>query len=78
MAHINMTQEQRTTGTVKWFDGFRGFGFIDLDDGRNVFVHYAEIDAADGYATLEAGDRVSLQVQPHRKGPRAAKVRVTA
>jgi CspA family cold shock protein len=60
-------------GTVKWFNESKGFGFLSREGGPDVFVHHTEI-VADGYRTLNEGDRVRFEVVDSPKGPRAAKV----
>jgi CspA family cold shock protein len=60
-------------GTVKWFNESKGFGFLSREGGPDVFVHHTEI-MADGYRTLNEGDRVRFEVVDSPKGPRAAKV----
>jgi len=60
-------------GKVKWFNPRKGYGFIGTEDGRDVFVHYADI-AADGFKTLDEGDEVSFDVVDGEKGPRARNV----
>jgi cold shock protein len=63
-------------GTVKWFNGEKGYGFISRDDNApDVFVHYSEIDAT-GYRSLEEGQRVEFEVGQGAKGPQATGVRV--
>lgn len=62
-------------GTVKSFDENRGFGFIVLDDGTEVFVHYSAIEG-EGFRVLKAGDQVSLMVVQGAKGLQAVKVSV--
>lgn len=62
-------------GTVKSFDENRGFGFIVLDDGTEVFVHYSAIEG-EGFRILKAGDQVSLMVVQGAKGLQAVKVSV--
>jgi CspA family cold shock protein len=62
-------------GTVKLFNAEKGFGFISREGGEDVFVHFSAIQA-DGYKTLEDGQRVEFDVQPGRKGEEAANVRV--
>jgi CspA family cold shock protein len=62
-------------GTVKWFNGDKGYGFITLDDGKDVFVHFSAINA-DGYKTLEEGQKVTLDVEDSDRGPQAANVTV--
>ena len=63
-----------TTGTVKWFNGEKGFGFIAREGGDDVFVHFSAIQG-DGYRTLEEGQRVQFEVAPGRKGEEALNVR---
>ena len=61
-------------GKVKWFDGKKGYGFIELEDGSgDVFVHFADI-VGDGYKTLNEGDRVQFEVAQSPKGKKAANV----
>jgi CspA family cold shock protein len=63
-----------TTGTVKWFDASKGFGFISPEDGsKDVFVHHSAISGG-GYKTLEEGQRVTFEVTAGAKGPAAANV----
>jgi cold shock protein len=63
-------------GTVKWFNGEKGFGFIATDGGgADVFVHYSEIDAG-GFRSLDEGQRVEFEVGQGAKGPQATGVRV--
>ena len=63
-----------STGSVKWFDTKKGFGFIAPDDGSDeLFVHYSEIKA-EGFATLEEGQKVEFEVGQGKKGPCATSV----
>ena len=64
-----------TTGTVKWFNGEKGFGFISREGGDDVFVHFSAIQG-DGYRTLEEGQRVQFDVGPGRKGEEALNVQL--
>jgi CspA family cold shock protein len=63
------------TGTVKWFNNEKGYGFIAREGGDDVFVHFSNIQA-NGYRTLEEGQRVEFDVAPGRKGEEAQNVRL--
>jgi CspA family cold shock protein len=65
---------ERETGTVKWFDERKGYGFIDRDNGDDIFVHYSQIAGA-GFRNLQEGERVEFSVGQGRKGPAAEDVR---
>ena len=66
------------SGTVKWFDSRKGFGFISSEDGNDVFVHYSSINKeGDEYATLNENDKVEFDVSEGQKGPQASNVVVT-
>jgi CspA family cold shock protein len=60
-------------GTVKWFNNEKGYGFIAVDGGQDVFVHYSAIQV-DGYKTLDEGQRVEFEVAQGPKGPQADRV----
>ncbi|MDT4959310.1 MAG: cold shock protein [Pseudonocardiales bacterium] len=62
-------------GTVKWFNNEKGYGFIAVDGGEDVFVHYSAIEG-DGYRSLEEDQRVEFQVAQGAKGPQAEAVRI--
>jgi len=64
-------------GTVKWFNSEKGYGFIAVDGGADVFVHYSAI-MMDGYKSLEDGQRVDFEVTQGPKGPQAERVTVVA
>lgn len=64
-------------GTVKWFNAEKGFGFIAVEGGPDVFVHYSAIQS-DGYRTLEEGQSVEFEVVQGPKGPQADTVRLLA
>ncbi len=62
-------------GDVKWFNDKKGYGFIEQEDGPDVFVHQSAIDAT-GFRTLKEGDRVRFDIEEGEKGPAAANVTV--
>ncbi|MEJ2709593.1 MAG: cold-shock protein [Anaerolineales bacterium] len=69
-------QNERTgkvTGTVKWFNASKGYGFIERQGGPDVFVHYSAIQA-DGFRSLEEGQRVEFTIEQGPKGLQAAQV----
>jgi CspA family cold shock protein len=61
------------TGTVKWFNAKKGYGFISDDEGNDVFVHFSAL-MMDGFKVLEEGDKVQFEVVQGEKGPQAANV----
>jgi cold shock protein len=61
------------TGTVKWFNGSKGYGFISREEGDDVFVHYRNIEGS-GFKSLEDGDKVQFEVEQGAKGLQAANV----
>ena len=65
--------DQVETGTVKWFNDEKGFGFIARESGEDVFVHFTAINA-EGRRTLQEGQSVSFEVEPGPKGPQATNV----
>lgn len=65
----------KETGTVKWFNAAKGFGFIQRESGEDVFVHFSAI-ASDGYKSLDEGARVSFEVKKGPKGLQAENVTV--
>jgi len=66
--------QQRLTGTVKWFNDQKGFGFLAVEGGKDVFVHHSAIEAA-GFRSLAEGDHVEFTLEQTPKGPAAANVR---
>ena len=61
------------TGTVKWFNGSKGYGFITREEGEDVFVHYNAIEG-EGFKSLEEGDQVQFEIEQGPKGLQATKV----
>ena len=68
---------ERDTGTVKWFNATKGFGFITRDSGGDVFVHYSAIQVQ-GYRSLEEGQRVQFDIVEGKKGLQAQDVSLVA
>ena len=62
------------TGTVKWFNNTKGYGFITADDGTDAFVHHNEIQG-EGFKSLDEGDKVEFELTQGEKGPKAINVR---
>ncbi|MCF6137527.1 cold-shock protein [Pseudalkalibacillus berkeleyi] len=61
------------TGTVKWFNAEKGFGFIEISEGNDVFVHFSAIQG-EGFKTLEEGQNVSFEIVEGDRGPQASNV----
>lgn len=67
----------RKTGTVKWFNSAKGFGFITQNGGEDVFVHFKSI-VGDGYKSLQENDKVEFTIISGDKGPQASQVSITS
>ncbi|MBN1201847.1 MAG: cold shock domain-containing protein [Anaerolineae bacterium] len=65
--------EERVTGVVKWFNSQKGYGFIQPEEGPDVFVHHSAIQSS-GYRELEEGERVEFTITQGQKGPQASNV----
>ncbi|HZH58443.1 MAG TPA: cold-shock protein [Metabacillus sp.] len=63
----------KTTGTVKWFNSEKGFGFIEIAEGKDVFVHFSAI-TGEGFKTLEEGQKVGFNIVEGNRGPQAEDV----
>ncbi|MCE5280052.1 MAG: cold-shock protein [Planctomycetaceae bacterium] len=64
------------SGTVKWFNNTKGYGFITTEDGKDVFVHYNDI-VGEGFKTLDEGQGVEFEVEEGSKGPKAVNVKLS-
>lgn len=73
MEHLYGGDSNMQTGTVKWFNAEKGYGFIQMEDGNDVFVHFSAI-VGDGYKTLDEGQRVEFEVVEGQRGPQADNV----
>ncbi len=70
---FNKEGEALLSGNVKWFNDKKGFGFIEKEEGGDVFVHYSSINMT-GFKTLTEGDRVNFEVEESNRGPAARNV----
>ena len=75
MRRVSRKQQGMATGTVKFFNAEKGFGFISREGGSDVFVHFSNIEGS-GYKSLNEGDQVEFEVAPGKKGEEAQKVRL--
>jgi len=73
--HKEAKMSDRIIGTVKWFNGDKGFGFIEREGGADVFVHFSAIQG-DGFRNLQEGQKVEFVVEKGPKGPQASNVTV--
>ena len=64
----------RITGTVKWFNAAKGYGFIAHEGGKDVFVHFSAIQQTEGYRSLNEGEQVEFSIEDSPKGPQAVNV----
>jgi len=70
---VRLVMSERVSGTVKWFNDSKGFGFIEQDNGPDVFVHFSAISGS-GFKTLTEGQRVQFNVTKGQKGPQAENI----
>jgi CspA family cold shock protein len=75
MEEVGSQMSERETGTVKWFNDDKGFGFIERESGEDVFVHFSSI-RGEGYKTLNDGQKVEFTLGQGQKGPQALDVTV--
>lgn len=73
LSKIEVDMAEQVSGTVKWFNNEKGFGFIEQADGPDVFVHHSAIQS-DGYRSLTEGQAVTMEVTDGQKGPQAENV----
>jgi len=73
ICHRRQTMSERIIGTVKWFNGSKGYGFLAREGGADVFVHFSAIQG-DGFKNLEEGQKVEFTVEKGPKGPQATNV----
>jgi len=66
---------ERVTGVVKWFDAKKGYGFIQAEDGQEVFIHYSEIQGQD-FKTLDEAQKVEFEIGQGKKGPVAQNLNI--
>jgi cold shock protein len=72
--HPAAGEDTMAQGTVKWFNAEKGYGFIAVDEGPDVYVHYSQIQM-DGFRALEDGQRVEFEISQGQKGPQADSVK---
>ena len=75
MIQESITMATRVQGTVKWFNGEKGYGFITPESGPDLFVHYSEIQSS-GFRTLDEGAKVEFEITEGKKGKQASAVTV--
>jgi CspA family cold shock protein len=75
ICHKEAKMSERVVGTVKWFNGAKGYGFLAREGGPDVFVHFSAIQG-DGFRNLEEGQKVEFTIEQGPKGLQAAEVRV--
>jgi CspA family cold shock protein len=73
MCNTHLEEKRMNNGTVKWFNADKGFGFIEVEGGDDVFVHFSAIQG-EGFKTLEEGQAVRFDIEEGNRGPQAANV----
>ncbi len=74
MDHLRKEVGVLAKGTVKWFNDKKGYGFINQEDGRDIFVHYSSIESS-GFKTLSEGEQVDFDIEESDRGPEAKNVK---
>lgn len=69
-------QDGELTGTIKWFDVTRGYGFVQLEDGSETFVHFSDIESGRNFIGFNNEDKVTFQMKEGKNGPQASRVRL--
>lgn len=71
---VEVVEGEMLTGTIKWFDVTKGYGFITTEDGKDIFVHFADIESGRTYHGFNKNDKVTFEMKDGKNGPQAAAV----